>query len=246
MTSSLQWVNVHESAPGRDWSVDCSGQWPHSETVDLYRMSQLLSQTVSLIHFKRWKKTKTTRLFCAGLSCGRLSFNGIYTDSGRTADRVWKLYWITLSAQCCLRCTEQILSRGVLLWTNSFACSPWASEDFLLWLNSLYVSPHQNKLWTVSNQKSLQIPVFQVQESSSFALRRITNLDCLAVASCLFMLSWPITFAAILGNLLNTRGYWIDFLARPLPRMYAPQGKVCFKKKKNGAKNCCLALVLLK
>lgn len=144
---------------------NCSGQCPHSSTLDLYGMSRLLSQTVSLIYFKGWKKKKKKQhtLFCTRLSCGILSFDGIHKDPQPAADmRVWNQQKITRSELCCRQSNEQLLSGR--------HCYDPSRSPMVLELHrispiecalSLYVSKHQNKLWSVPFPKKACVQVDQ-------------------------------------------------------------------------------------
>lgn len=152
MTSSLPWVNAHESAPGSEWSVHCSGQCPHSPTLDLNGMSRLLSQTVSLIYFKEWKTQHL--LFCTGsLVAHCLLMVFIKTTSAQ--QKAYEPIHNHLLKQCWQWCNKHLLSSTVLLLSVSLTVRLGGGFIPLQDNLPLHVA---NKIWTWTHSLQLLLP----------------------------------------------------------------------------------------
>ena len=140
---------------------NCSGQCPHSSTLDLYGMSRLLSQTVSLIYFKGWRKKKkkknSTRCFAPGslvAFCLLMAFIKIHSpqqlresETNRkslavsfVAGEAMNSYWVVgivmiqVVRPWSLSCTESLLLNvhlAFMFQNIRINCDPFPSEKGL-------------------------------------------------------------------------------------------------------------------
>lgn len=132
------------------------------------------SSRVSLIHFKGWKTTTKYGMLCAGLSCGRQSFNGIqiwsahqtgygsYTESLRkssVACSALNRYWVV---EHCYEPTRLL----VALELQRISCSDWTAFMFHhIRMNcdpSLTKSPARSPLSRYRSQAALHYGKLQI------------------------------------------------------------------------------------